>query len=434
MRFILPSHGIRAGRAFAQLALLFIILFGVAVVQLVIDQQRVEDAAARLQKKTMPEIIRFQRLSRNLEQLRQEGERFFSATSPQARQQALFVVTLVSSHPSVLEHREAAELARETEHFLVDVLRQANRGNEAVTARYEEWQRLAARLGLLVDDVSIQGANLASVDLAMMSDTMSWARLKLIIALVVVSTFLTVFLILLRTHLIRPLQRIDKTLSNLSVDNPLPVFEPSAMLEIQAVEAAIGALHGSLQQNEEARRSLEKLANKDGLTGLTNRRHFLVMAEAELQRAQRYGRPLSMGMADLDFFKSLNDTYGHAAGDSVLRSFSAMLLDTFRQSDLVCRYGGEEFAFLFPESSLTDARMLAERFRSRWSEYDIVLPDGTMVRVTVSIGLADASTGTIDEALKAADEGLYEAKRQGRNRTVVTGGVASAAEEASVPG
>lgn len=166
---------------------------------------------------------------------------------------------------------------------------------------------------------------------------------------------------------------------------------------------------------------------------MTNRRHFLLMADAELQRAQRYKRPLSIGMADLDFFKSLNDTYGHDAGDSVLRAFAAMLLDTFRQSDLVCRYGGEEFAFLFPESSLAEARILAERFRTRWSEYDIYLPDGSLVRVTVSIGLADAGSGTIDEALKAADEALYEAKRQGRNRTVVAG-PAKIDEEVALPG
>lgn len=433
MALFFPSQGVRAGRAFALLAVLFVLTFGGTVVLVVNDQQEVMEAATRLQKRTLPEIIRYQRLARNLEQLRQEGERFFSASSAQGRQQALFVVTLVASHPSVLEHREAADLARQTERFLVDVTRQVSHGEAPASASYEEWQRLAARLGLLVDDVSIQGTNLANADLAMMSETMAQARFKLLLALLVVSGFLGAFLVLLRAHLIRPLQRIDRALSGLSVDQPSPDFRPSAMIEIRGVEAAIGELHASLLQNEEARQSLEKLANKDGLTGMTNRRHFLLMADAELQRAQRYKRPLSIGMADLDFFKSLNDTYGHDAGDSVLRAFAAMLLDTFRQSDLVCRYGGEEFAFLFPESSLAEARILAERFRTRWSEYDIFLPDGSLVRVTVSIGLADAGSGTIDEALKAADEALYEAKRQGRNRTVVAG-PAKIDEEVALPG
>ena len=432
MNILFPSHGIRAGRAFSLLAILFILTFGSTVALVVIDQQNVHDVAERLKKQTMPEIIRHQRLSRNLEQLRQEGERFFSANSAQTRQQALFVATLVASHPSVLEHHEAAQLARQTEQFLSEVMRQSGGRESALVTRYEEWQRLAESLGVLVDDISIHGANLATADLSLMSETMAQARFKLLLALLVVSVFLAGFLIVLRAQLIQPLQRIDSILSGMHSDQTLPVFQPSPMVEIQAIEAAIGELHDMLLQNEESRVALEHLANKDGLTGLTNRRHFLLTAEAELQRAQRYNRPLSIGMADLDFFKNLNDTYGHAAGDVVLRSFAALLQDTFRQSDLVCRYGGEEFAFLFPESLPADALVLAERFRIRWSEYDNILPDGTLIRGTVSIGMANAATGSLDDILKAADDALYEAKRQGRNRTVVAG-AADQTVNASLP-
>jgi diguanylate cyclase (GGDEF)-like protein len=96
-----------------------------------------------------------------------------------------------------------------------------------------------------------------------------------------------------------------------------------------------------------------------------------------------------------------------------------MLLDSVRQTDLVCRYGGEEFAFVFPESTVEEARMLAERFRQRFSEYDIRLPDGGMVRITLSIGLADASRCPLEVALRHADDALYEAKHQGRNRVMI---------------
>ena len=419
MSLLTGFKGIRAGRVFSLLAALFVLTFGIMVILVVLDQQRVIDATTRLQEQTVPEIIRYQRLARNLEQLRQEGERLFAAANPQARQQAIFVVTLVASHPSVLEHRESAELARQTERFLVDVVRQAAKDDKAFAANYEEWQRLAARLGLLVDDVSIQGINLAQADLGDVGAAMRLARIKLTVALIMVGLFLIVFLVLLRAHLIHPLQRIDRALSNLGVDRPAPEFKPSAMVEIQAVEDAIGELHASLLQNEEARQALEKLANKDGLTGLTNRRHFMLTADAELQRAQRYQRPITVGMADLDYFKKLNDTYGHAAGDTVLRAYAGLMLDTLRQSDLVCRYGGEEFAFLFPESTLAETEVLADRFRARCAEHDIRLADGRLVRISMSMGLADASDCPIEVALKHADEALYEAKNQGRNRIVV---------------
>lgn len=417
---IAALKAIRAGRAFALLAALFLVAFGIAVVQLSLDQQRVVDATSRLQEQTVPEIIRFQRLARNLEQLRQEGERIFAVSSHTSRQQSMFVVTLIASHPSILEHPGAAQLARETEQFLGDVVRQAATADRRPATRYDEWQRIAARLGMQVDDVSVQGINLANNDLAVATSAMKLARYKLMIALLLVGIFLLVFMVLVRRHLIYPLQRINHALSTLSADRPAPAFKPSTMLEIQAVEESISEHHALLIQNEETRQALEKLANKDGLTGIMNRRHFMQSAEVELQRAQRYRRPVTVAMADLDLFKKLNDTYGHAAGDAVLCAFANLVEDTLRQSDLVCRYGGEEFAFLFPEIGAAETEKLAERLRVRCAAMEVPLPDGRPVKATVSIGLADASECPIEIALKRADEALYEAKRLGRNRVVVS--------------
>jgi diguanylate cyclase (GGDEF)-like protein len=431
---IKPAKGMQAGRAFALLASIFVLAFGTAVVQLALDQQRVIEANDRLQQQTVPEIIRYQRLARNLEQLRQEGERIFAVSSPAPRQQSMFVVTLIASHPSVLDHPGAAQLAREAELFLGDVVRRSVSDERRPLGRYEEWQGLARRLSAQVDEVSNQGINLATVDLNVASTAMKLARYKLMIVLLLVGLFLLAFMVLVRRHLIYPLQRIERALSALSADRPAPEFRASVMLEIQAVEESIREHHALLIQNDDARQVLEKLANKDGLTGLTNRRHFMESAEVELQRAQRYRRPVTVAMADLDFFKKLNDTYGHAAGDAVLRAFSGLVQDALRQSDLVCRYGGEEFAFLFPEISPAETEKLADRLRVRCAEMEIGLPDGRKVKATVSMGLADASECPIEIALKRADEALYEAKRLGRNRVVISGGPTASTDAGNASG
>jgi len=414
-----PVKSYRAGVAFAALAVVFLVTFGVMVALLWLDQQRVIDSADSLQARTLPGIVRYQRLARNLDQLRQAGDRVLFMPAPAERQQAMFVATLVASHPSVLEHPKAAEQARRVEGFLDATLRRSLIDGHVSAASFAEWKRLSDGLARLVDDVSVEGINLAAADLTEVSAAIKLARGKLTVVLIVVGIFLLLFLLILRVHLIRPLQRIDRALSGLGVGGSAPEFEPAAMLEIQAVEQAIGKLHASLAENETTRQALETLANRDGLTGLLNRRHFMITANAELQRAQRYRRPVSIGMADLDLFKKLNDTYGHAAGDTVLRAFAKLIQESLRQSDLACRYGGEEFAFVFPEITPLEAAKLAERFRASCADHDILLGDGQVVRVTFSMGLADASESTLESALNRADEALYEAKRQGRNRVVV---------------
>lgn len=408
-----------ANQAFVTLAAAFAILFSIAFTLLAFDQHRVLQSAEQLQEITVPEIIRYQRLARNIEQLRQEGEHVFSASKDEERQQALFIVMLVASHPSILENESAAIAAREAEAMLTDASRLADRDPVLFKVRYAEWQQHSRRLGLLVDDLTVQGAGRVAEDLAQMSVVMHLSRYKLVGTLALVGIFLVLSMWLLRRHLVRPLQRIDQTLSSLNVNEYSPVFPETQLNEIYAIEQATVRLHRLLQENEASRRDLEQQATLDSLTGLMNRRHFMAKAEAELRRAERYGHPVAIALGDLDHFKHLNDTYGHAAGDIVLRAFAALLTESVRESDLVCRYGGEEFVLLFPESTTEQARVLMERFRHRFSEFDVALPDGLLLRVTLSIGIADASHGPLENALQRADDALYEAKWQGRNRVVV---------------
>ena len=408
-----------ANRVFALLAAAFALLFIFVVVVLAVDQERVRQSSERLQQQTVPKIIRFQRLARNLDQLRQEGELVFSSDTPEGRQQSLYLVMLVASHPSILEHPQAAAAARDTEAFLTETGRLAERDPAMLRSQRAEWQQFSKRLNLLVDDILVEGANLATADLEDVAATMRLTRFKLMGATALLGGFLLMLMILLRRHLLRPLEKIDRALSSLSVDRPAPEFPDVRLTEIHAVEEAAKRLHDVMVSNDAARRELQLLANRDDLTGLMNRRHFMESATTELRRAQRYGRPTAVALGDLDFFKSLNDTYGHGAGDAVLRSFAELLTESLRQSDLVCRYGGEEFAFLFPESTVGQAHILVERFREHCAAQEIRLPDGLLVRVTLSIGLADASNCPIEVALQRADLALYEAKRLGRNRVIV---------------
>jgi len=162
---------------------------------------------------------------------------------------------------------------------------------------------------------------------------------------------------------------------------------------------------------------LEKLATTDSMTGLFNRRHFLSLAEAEWSRFQRYQRPLSVLAIDIDHFKSVNDRYGHAVGDQAIVSVADACQQGRRASDIVGRFGGEEFAMLLPETDHAQAMIVAERLREAVAAH-VLHVHKVQFRLTISIGVARAtlSMSGIDALLRAADQALYQAKTEGRNR------------------
>ena len=157
---------------------------------------------------------------------------------------------------------------------------------------------------------------------------------------------------------------------------------------------------------------------RDGLTGIYNRRHFESRLAAECERHRRYSRQLTLLMIDIDFFKAVNDTYGHQCGDLVLKEVTAGIASLIRKSDCLARYGGEEFCCLLPETSLDNALMLAELFR-RHVEGVSLQHESHSLKVTISVGVSEfLAEDTSETLLKKADEALYEAKRTGRNKVV----------------
>ncbi len=177
---------------------------------------------------------------------------------------------------------------------------------------------------------------------------------------------------------------------------------------------------------EEKSRELEQLAKSDSLTGLANRREFDSQLKMEVARARRYDRPLSLLMIDLDHFKLINDSHGHAAGDQVLYFCGQLLSRLPRSTDMAFRYGGEELSVLLPETDTHEAMPLAERLRIEIQDESASLPCGA---VTASIGVAGTDLFDWDylpiDLLVTADAALYEAKRLGRNTVSLATPVAS---------
>ncbi len=167
---------------------------------------------------------------------------------------------------------------------------------------------------------------------------------------------------------------------------------------------------------KEAMASLAEASNRDGLTGIYNRRFIEEILNKECQRVQRYGGTLSLAFIDLDHFKKINDTHGHLAGDNVLRASSTLLSESLRQSDFLGRYGGEEFVAILPATHIEGAHILAERLCRHMAGITVQYND-IDIPVTASIGIAEWQPTMVryENLIKAADHALYQAKAEGRN-------------------
>lgn len=178
--------------------------------------------------------------------------------------------------------------------------------------------------------------------------------------------------------------------------------------------ALIRDLSEWVRENQE----LERLANTDPLSGLPNRRAFTSAAEQAIEMVQNSGLPLTIVMLDLDHFKSINDLYGHEGGDCVIRDLPQVLKDVLRQSDLVARWGGEEFIALLPHTAEDAALIIAERLRQKIETTPFVLKGGETISITASLGVIGciSEQDILDVLVQRADRALYAAKKAGRNR------------------
>lgn len=186
----------------------------------------------------------------------------------------------------------------------------------------------------------------------------------------------------------------------------------------ELVQQRTRELEATVAELAAQRDAVQRLADTDALTGAASRRHFELSAERDIARARRERRPLSLLMLDIDHFKSINDRYGHTGGDRVLQACVAACQARLRETDLVGRLGGEEFAVLLTDTALPDACRVADELRESLSRLRIPLGEDVPVGFTVSVGVAELDTGGLDALVSVADEALYAAKRGGRNRVV----------------
>lgn len=206
---------------------------------------------------------------------------------------------------------------------------------------------------------------------------------------------------------------------------PRELLEAAATDTVEVPVVAMGALSHFINavttELEESNRELERLATTDALTGIHNRREFFRRGAHELERSSRTRQQFCILLMDLDHFKAVNDTYGHAAGDEALKAFARVCKGVVRNIDVLARLGGEEFALLLPETTVERAMTVADRVRREVGELRITLEDGRTVGFTVSAGLARSQEGerSVDDVLARADQLLYQAKEAGRDQVAV---------------
>ena len=195
----------------------------------------------------------------------------------------------------------------------------------------------------------------------------------------------------------------------------------------EAFNTMVRNLNEARQQLLENEARLERLATTDPLTGLLNRRQFFSVAARTCEQSRRYDHPLSLILIDIDHFKRVNDTFGHAAGDRVLQEVARIGRETVRQSDLLARYGGEEFIVLLPETASDQACEVAERLRLGIGGAPLFVLEQSL-RITISLGVSPvpvnsevglSPAGVIEQAVARADQALYQSKNAGRNRSTL---------------
>ncbi len=379
-----------------------------------VEQLRLLDQLSVMQQRTIPDALQAQRLVRNLETMRLEGERLLALPGLMERLPSMYVIDVIVENPTVQADGRVAPVLKQAQ----QVLRALSRKTPLTEADRSQWANESQALARLADRVTAESIERFNAEVEQTRHSVDRNLWQLGVSVLVLTLSLLGFVLALYRSLIQPLRHIGGALAGLRRgQQPLPTppsrWRPS---EIGDIHQALGQLDLLMQENETIRKDLVTSANTDSLTGLFNRRHFMEQAHLALARAKRTHNPVTLAIADLDHFKSVNDTLGHAAGDLVLKAVAQRIRGTLRETDIHCRYGGEEFAFVFPDTTVAEAGLLANRLRESIAATPIRVGTHESVPISLSLGLVEVLGMPLDVALNQADQAMYRAKVGGRNR------------------
>lgn len=214
-------------------------------------------------------------------------------------------------------------------------------------------------------------------------------------------------------------ESIEKAYEAGGMDYVTKPFKPKELFARIKTQLQLRAL---IQELESSKNALKHLSETDPMTDLCNRRYFNHTSKSIMELAKRDKTVLTVVMLDIDKFKEVNDTYGHNVGDEIIISLADILFEMTRKSDLACRFGGEEFILLLPETSLEGAMVIAEKIRKKVESFSLRLEDEREVNITISLGVSQVDTEndlSMESAIKRADIALYKAKENGRNKVCV---------------
>lgn len=229
---------------------------------------------------------------------------------------------------------------------------------------------------------------------------------------------ISIFIIIFSLKLLHPLELLIEGIKKISAGDLSFSIKNVSNDEIGVV---VDAFNDMTQKRKLIEDELEEMAIRDGLTGLYNHKFFYTLLEKEVARDDRYHNTVALLLIDIDHFKKVNDTYGHRAGDTILRALSQRLVRRARTTDHVCRYGGEEIAVILIETNITEAQSIAEELRILIEKEPFLIEDGQYISITVSIGVSVYNEEAKDASMMVsnADNALYRAKENGRNLVCV---------------